>query len=192
MLSYSAAQGRFKKGTQACEAKAQILRPEEIDKISLVDLLNSIGLQKCSKVSLSGLHKTSVMELESEPRHTCPTAAGDLQGQFDSPEWKQARHFLYISLRDHLLFLYLTWLWPGTMPSSRQQNKSQSANCLKNLCKWIMKNTAQTSSLWEDTESNFSWKQNHHFHWHSLFLPLSFLNPSIQCKKMMQNHYLDS
>lgn len=42
--------------------------------------------------------------------------------QFNSPGWKQVRHFLYISLRDHLLFLCLTWLtWDHALKQAAEQ-----------------------------------------------------------------------
>lgn len=42
--------------------------------------------------------------------------------QFNSPGWKQVRHFLYISLRDHLLFLCLTWLtWDHALEQAAEQ-----------------------------------------------------------------------
>lgn len=47
VLSYSAAQGRFKKGMRQCEAKAQILRLEETDEIGWSP--NSMNFQKFSK-----------------------------------------------------------------------------------------------------------------------------------------------
>lgn len=79
------------------------------------------------------------MELESEPKHTSPTAAGDLQGHSSILLGGSKSGIFFISHWGTICFSCVSHDWPGTMPSSRQQNKSRSINCLKNLCRWVTK-----------------------------------------------------
>lgn len=109
MLSHSAAQGRFEKGESGCEAKAQIVGPEETDKISSIHLLESTDFKKCSKLNPLRLHRTSVVALESEPKHTCPTEAGDLQ---DHSSALLGRSKLEFPL--HLTYIEVPFASPGS------------------------------------------------------------------------------